>query len=157
MRARTIAGGASAALIAAGLALAGCGSSSPRPASLAGSPSPIVLSAIVTGARVSVSPARVRAGPAQLTVANQATRAVSVVVYRARGGHRVARTAPIASQGSTQVSVRLAPGNYVVSLAVRPRRRTEAQRSVASPPTGPRAELHVGRSRGGAGGQLLAP
>lgn len=155
MRTRTTIAGGGLAL--AGLAVAGCGNSSPRPASLAGSPSPIVLSAIVTGARVAVSPARIGAGPAELTVTNQGTRAASVLVTRARGGRGVARTAPIAPQGSTQISVRLARGDYVVTLAARPRHSTDAQRSAASAATEPHAALHVGRSRASADGQLLSP
>ena len=149
MRLRTI---VICAVIALGLSA--CGSSGAKSASRATPPTPVILSSFVTDAHVSLSPARVGAGTVLLTVTNQGARAEALVISTARRPRTVARTAPISSHGSTQLSVTLRPGRYAVALAA-PGPRTDARRS--RPVTRPAATLRVGRPRASADGDLLAP
>jgi hypothetical protein len=136
------------------LGVGACGSAGSRSASLPAPPGPVVLSALVSGARVSVSPTRVGAGPVLLTVTNQGRHAAAVTLSRA--GRSLARTAPINPQGATQIKVDLSRGVYRVALAPSGSRRTDAQKSRGpQPATG--ALLRVGRRRGGGASQLLSP
>ena len=141
-------------VICAGVALvvSACGSAGSKSASLPAPPGPIVLSALVTGTRVSVSPAHIGAGPVLLTVTNQGHRAAAVTLSRA--GHSLARTAPINPQGATQIKVDLNRGVYRLALA-RSAQRSDAQKTRPEPVTG--AVVRVGRRRGGGGRQLLSP
>jgi hypothetical protein len=134
------------------LGVSACGSAGSKSASLATAPSPVVLSALVGSAQVSVSPARVGAGPVLLTVTNQGRHAA--VVTLSRSGHPLARTAPINPQGVTQIKVDLRRGTYRVALA-RTQARTDAQKSRSMPVTG--AMVTVGRRRSGGGSALLTP
>lgn len=149
MRLRTIVISAATAL-----GLSACGGAGSKSASLPTPPSPIVLSAYISDARVSVSPARIGAGPVLLTVTNQGSRAAALVVSAAGRGSALARTAPINPQGATQVKVDLGRGTYTIALA-RSARSTDAQRARRFPVPG--TTLRVGRTRPSAGGQLLEP
>ena len=131
-----------------------CGSSGSTAASRPTPPTPIVVSAFVTGGRISLSPARIGAGQVLLTVANQARSAEALTISRTGRSGTVARTAPINPQGATQLSVILQRGSYTVALAVGAR-RTEAERSRAVGAVS--ATLRVGRTRSGGGDNLLTP
>ncbi len=118
----------------------------PRP------PSPIPLSVYVNDSRISVSPSSVGAGPVVFTVTNQGSKAEALAISRAGGSAAIARTAPINPQGTTQVSVNFAPGDYKIATA---RSGTDAQLSVASSIRA--ALIHIGRERPSSSNQLLEP
>lgn len=99
------------------LAAGGCGgttkyANAPRP------PTPINLTVYIDSTRVSVSPARVGAGPVVFYVANHAPSAQSLVIAPVSGGQPLASTAPINPQGAANVSVNFtARGLYTVSAS----------------------------------------
>ena len=133
--------------------LPACGSTGGKAASAPRPPTPVNLSVYVNASRVSVSPASTGAGPVVLIVTNQANQAEEVAIARAGAGSSLASTAPINPQGTTQVTVDLAPGDYTIGIA--PRGSTDAalsqQSSIAS------ASIHIGRARPSSSNQLLQP
>jgi hypothetical protein len=141
-----------AVIIAAGaVALAGCGSSGGTAVSRVSPPNPLSVSVLITNARVVASPARFGAGPVLFTVTNQASSARTLQIFRGRD-MRVADTAPLNPQGSTQVSLVFNRGRYRLSADSRP--RTEAQ--LGAPQTEP-LTIVVGRTRRSSGSTLLTP
>jgi hypothetical protein len=140
-----------AAAVAVAVAAAGCGSSGGTAVSRVGPPNPLSVSVLITNARVLASPARFGAGPVLFTVTNQASRARALQIFRGRG-MRVADTAPLNPQGSTQVSVVVAKGRY--TLTAGSRARTDAQ--LDAPQTQP-LTIIVGRTRRSSGSTLLTP
>jgi hypothetical protein len=141
-----------AVMLAAGaVTLAGCGSSGGTAVSRVGPPSPLSVSVLITNSRVVASPARFGAGPVLFTVTNQASSARTLEIFRGRGV-RVADTAPLNPQGSTQVSVVFRRGRYRLSAGSRA--RTDAQPGAA--PTEP-VTIVVGRTRRSSGSTLLTP
>jgi hypothetical protein len=140
-----------AVLAASAVVLSGCGSSGGTAVSRASPPDPLSVSVLITNARVVASPARFGAGPVLFTVTNQATSARNLRIFRARG-MRIADTAPLNPQGSTQLTVIFRRGRYRLSAGARP--QTNAQ------PDAPQTEpltIVVGRTRRGAGSELLSP
>ena len=131
------------------VALAGCGSSGGSAVSRVGAPNPLSVSVLITNSRVVASPARFGAGPVLCTVTNQATSARTLEIFRGQG-MRVADTAPLNPQGSTQVSVVLHPGRYTLSASV----RTAAQPGAAH--TQPQTII-VGHARPSSDATLLTP
>jgi len=98
------------------LTIAGCGddgsyANNPRP------PSPLSVTAAVTPSGISVSPARIGAGPIMLIVANL-TRSSQVVsltpVTSAGGGPAAASTGPINPQGTASLQYDATQGEYQV-------------------------------------------
>jgi hypothetical protein len=138
-------------LVAVASALAGCGSSGGTAVSRAGPPNPLSVSVLITNSRVVASPARFGAGPVLFTVTNQASRARTLQIFRGRG-LRVADTAPLNPQGSTQVSLVFNQGRYTLSAGSRA--RTDAQ--LGAPQTQP-LTIVVGRTRRSSGATLLTP
>ena len=138
--------------IAVVLGVSACGSAGSPAASRPAPPNPIVVSAYVSSTQVRVSPARFGAGPVLLTVTNQSPHAVALRVLR--GGHPLARTAPINPQGVTQLKVDLERGSYSLAAAAAGR-RTEAQKTL--PEHVVAARLRVGRPRPSSGSSLLQP
>jgi hypothetical protein len=142
------------ALSAAGVT--GCGSAGSLAASRPDPPTPITLSAYVGGGAIHVAPARLGAGPVLLTVADQSSRAVALVLSRAGSRQVIARTAPINPGGVTQVKLDLGSGTYAVSA--RPaigrhptlRARVDAAATVTT-------TVRVGPRRPGGGNQVLQP
>lgn len=137
-------------LVAGALALAGCGSSGKTAASRPAPPNPLGVSVLITNARIVASPASFGAGPVLFTVTNQARGAQSLRIDR-RHGARVADTAPLNPQGSTQVSVIFPTGRYTLSASSRGRRNPQLGRRI-HPQT-----IVVGRSRPSSGSTLLSP
>jgi hypothetical protein len=140
---RTVA--ATLLVIAANVAVMGCGSSSdykndPRP------PSPIVLTGSIDDQRVSVSPERFGAGPISLIVTNQTDAAQSVTLESANkagsgpGLRQV--TAPISPQDTATLKADVKPGRYTVHV-----------RGDGIAP----ARLRVGPERASAQNDLLQP
>jgi hypothetical protein len=135
------------------LFVCGCGNSTryankPRPAL------PVNLTVAISDSRVSVSPSTVGAGPVVFEVTNQSTRAESLSVARTGGGGSLASTGPINPQGTAQVSVNFARGDYMVSTstAASGNDASQAQSTSVRP-----ARVHVGPSRPGSRGVLLTP
>ncbi len=107
-------------------------------------PTAIVLSAAISGERVSVSPSRFGAGSVKLIVTNQ-TKAVQVLTLRAaeaRGTATQQRTGPINPNDTASLTADLVRGRYALSV----RDRT----------IGP-ATLVVGSPRASAKDRLLKP
>ena len=111
-------------LAAGAVALAGCGSSGGTAVSRVSPPNPLSVSVLITNSRVVASPARFGAGPVLFTVTNQASSSRTLQIFRGRG-MRVADTAPLNPQGSTQVSVIFNRGRYTSAPASRA--QTDAQ------------------------------
>ncbi len=141
-------------LLAGALAAAGCGSTTqfankPRP------PVPVDLTVYIDNARVSISPARVGAGPVIFIVTNQASHTESLTIAPAgQSSSPLATTGPINPQATAQVTVSVdAPGDYTVSTGSSG--RTDAELATQS---GIRsAALHVGPKRPNANNALLQP
>lgn len=124
------------------LAAAGCGeeasySNEPRP------PQPIVLTAAITQAEVSVSPDRVGAGPVSLVITNQ-TNAAQEITFETAGG----------DAGFTQQTGPINPGDTATLKADLPRGKVSVK--VRGNGIAP-AELEVGKRRGSAQNELLQP
>ncbi|MBX5440674.1 MAG: hypothetical protein IRZ32_04005 [Solirubrobacteraceae bacterium] len=110
------------AAVAAPLALSGCGdddghANRPRP------PAPIVVTASVARDEVSVSPARIGAGPISLIVTNQTARSQQVTLERvgAPGGDRGRlrqTTGPINPRDTAQLDADVPEGTYAVRVDV---------------------------------------
>jgi hypothetical protein len=153
MRIRTIGqlGLSALVLVSCLLALAACGSAGGTAASQARPADPVNLTVYVNDSRVSVSPARVGAGPITFIVTNQASRAESLAI--SKGGSTLASTAPINPQGTTQVSVDFKPGEYMITTG--PRGRNDAQRSrqAAIRP----ATIQIGHERATSSNDVLQP
>ena len=134
-------------LAAGAVALAGCGSSGGTAVSRVSPPNPLSVSVLITNSRVVAAPARFGAGPVLFTVTNQARSSRTLQIFRGRG-MRVADTAPLNPQGSTQVSVIVNRGRYTLSAGSR--ERTDALQT--QPET-----IVVGRTRPSSGSTLLTP
>jgi hypothetical protein len=141
-----------AVMLAAGaVELAGCGSSGGTAVSRVGPPSQLGVSVLITNARVVATPKRFGAGPVLVTVTNQASSSRTLQIFRGRS-RRIADTAPLNPQGSTQVSVVVNQGRYRLSAGSRP--PTDAR------PGGTQTEpltIFVGRTRRSSDSSLLAP
>jgi hypothetical protein len=140
-----------AVILAGAATLTGCGSSGGTAVSRVSPPNPLSVSVLITNSRVVASPARFGAGPVLFTVTNQASSARTLQIFRGRG-MRVADTAPLNPQGSTQVSVIVDKGRY--RLSANAREQTDAQ--LGAPQTRP-LTIVVGRTRPSAGSTLLTP
>jgi hypothetical protein len=109
----------------------------PRP------PAPVVVTAAIIGDEVSVAPESLGAGPIELIVTNQ-TDAAQQVTIESRDRSRPLRqeTPPINPNGTAQVKVDIAPGEYRVTAG------SDGIRA---------ATLRVGAERESAQDQLLQP
>jgi len=109
--------GRAIASLAAGvvaLAAAGCGTSE-RHANRNRPPLPINLAVYVSGSSVSVSPAKLGAGPVVLVATNQTDQPHSLTLVEDRDGARrtVTRsTAPIVPRGTASLPVNVVEGRY---------------------------------------------
>ena len=135
------------------LFVCGCGNSTryankPRPAL------PVNLTVYISDSRVSVSPSTIGAGPVVFEVTNQSSRAESLSVAPTSGGGSLASTGPINPQGTAQVSVNFARGDYMVSTSSG---GSGSDSSQAQPTAVQAARVHVGPSRPGSRGVLLTP
>jgi hypothetical protein len=138
-------------LAASAVALTGCGSSGGTAVSRVSPPNPLSVSVLITNSRVVASPARFGAGPVLFTVTNQAGSSRTLQIFRGRD-MRVADTAPLNPQGSTQVSVVFNRGQYRLSAVSHA--HTDAQ--LGAPRTEP-LTIVVGRTRRSSGSTLLTP
>lgn len=137
-----------AAVIAASVGLAGCGSTAhfadkSRPAT------PVSLSIYVNDRQVSVSPASVGAGPITFLVSNAATRTELVTIRPVTGGGSAASTGPINPGTTAQVQADLGTGSYTVSAS-----------SAGGDGTGRAikpATLHIGPARANSNNAVMQP
>lgn len=131
-------------VVTAALALAGCGADGITGAD-AGL-SEIVVSATIAPAGVSLSPARLGAGPIELIASNQAATSQRIMLRSARvrddGQPLLQRSGPINPGDTTSLKATLAEGTYVVSAL--------------SPAIAP-ATLAVGPARAADRDELLRP
>lgn len=128
------------------LAVSGCGSDNnyanePRP------PSPITVTASISGQRVSVSPTPIGAGPITLVVTNQTDRSRELVLESddAAGSGKAGirqQTGPINPQGTASLKANLETGTYAVRV------KGDSIRA---------GRLEVGRERASAQNELLQP
>jgi hypothetical protein len=134
--------GATVALLAIVMAIAGCGSSN-RYANVPRPPSPIVITAAISKDRVSVSPHRFGAGPVSLVVTNL-TDAAQQVTFASDGGQTVftQQTGPINPGDTATLKADVPTGAAIVKVGgngIRP------------------AKIDVGHKRPSAQNQLLQP
>ena len=148
MRIRTI-----PMVTASALVLCACGSSGGTSPSEPRPPAPVSLAVFVNDSRVSVSPARVGAGPIVFIVTNQSRHAEALSISPAGTSQTLARTAPINPQGTTQVSVDVKPGVYTIATA--PRGATLAQ--LTEPSSIRPALIRIGSERPSSAAELLQP
>ena len=146
MRIRTIGQLAIIALI-----VTACGSAGGQSPSVARPPNPVNLTVYVNDSHVSVSPARVGAGPITFIVTNQASHAESLAI--SRNGSTLASTAPINPQGTTQVSVNFRPGRYIIATGTRGKNDAQLSKQSSIRP----AALHIGRERESSANAVLQP
>jgi hypothetical protein len=141
-----------AVILAAGaVALTGCGSSGGTAVSRVGPPNPLSVSVLITNQRVVASPATFGAGPVLFTVTNQASVSQTLAIFRGPST-RVADTAPLNPQGSTQVSVIFRQGRYTLSAGFHGRTDAQLNARQIQPIT-----IVVGRSRPSSDSTLLTP
>lgn len=123
-------------------AVAACGTddfeNEPRP------PVAIQLTGVIAADEVTVSPDRFGAGPAVLTISNQAPDAQTVTLS---GPALRERVGPINPQGTATIQATLRPGRYTVSVGSTAESRSRRRA----------ARLAVGRERMSASGELLLP
>ena len=138
MRARAT----TAAVLAAGVVVAGCGDkdfeNEPRP------PVPVELTGVIQDDAVTVSPSRIGAGPILMTMSNQ-TR--NEVVITLEGESITDEVGPVPPLETATIQRTLDPGLYEV----------QAGSDVALPREIRPAELEIGRERDSSSSDLLLP
>jgi hypothetical protein len=126
-------------------ALAGCGGSDfendPRP------PVAIELTGVIQARGVSVSPAKVGAGPILITISNQTGEAHTVTLESSGDSSVDEQVGPIAPQDTATIQKTVAPGPYQV--------RAGSAAAVKKPI--PPAELTVGPKRVSSSDKVLLP
>jgi hypothetical protein len=131
-----------AAVLAAGVVVAGCGdedfANDPRP------PVPVELTGVIQDDAVTVSPSRLGAGPILITISNQTTNRATITLEGASIRERVGPVAPL---DTATIQRTLAPGLYEV----------QAGSDVALAREIRPAELEIGRERDSSSSDLLLP
>ena len=142
-------------LLLASAALAGCGGGGGHFANRPRPPSPVNLTVYINDQRVSISPTSLGAGPVDFVVTNQASHSESMMIRRAGDSTAppLADTGPISPQSTAQVTVDFSQGNYLVATSG----GTSTEAAAAVPSGIQPAQLHIGRPRASASGQLLSP
>jgi hypothetical protein len=138
MRARAT----TAAVLAAGVVVAGCGdedfANEPRP------PLPVELTGVIQDDAVTVSPSRIGAGPILITISNQTRNQATITLDGASIRERVGPVPPL---DTATIQRTLAPGLYEV----------RAGSEMALPREIRPAELEIGRERDSSSSDLLLP
>jgi hypothetical protein len=131
-----------AAVLAAGLVVAGCGeedfANNPRP------PVPVELTGVIQPDAVTVSPARIGAGPVLITMSNQTRTPITITLDGTSVRDRVGPVPPL---DTATIQRTLEPGRYEV----------QAGSDVALPREIRPAELEIGRERRSSSSDLLLP
>jgi hypothetical protein len=135
-------GRAAAGVAIAAVVLAGCGDddfeNNPRP------PVPIGLSGVIQEDKVTVSPAKLGAGPVLITISNQTRRPRTVIL---EGSSIVQREGPIEPGDTATIQRTLEPGSY----EVRAGSPTAVRREIVP------AMLDIGKQRRDSNNDLLLP
>jgi hypothetical protein len=109
----------------------------------------------INDSKISASPTKIGSGPVNFVVTNQAHRSESVTVQPAgsSAGQPLADTGPINPQGTAQVTVNFAKGDYTLAAA------NGGGSDAANASAGSIASItiHVGKPRSGESTQLLTP
>jgi hypothetical protein len=138
MRARAT----TAAVLAAGLVVAGCGeedfANEPRP------PVPVELTGVIQNDAVTVSPSRLGAGPVLITMSNQTDSPITITLDGASIRDRVGPVPPL---DTATIQKTLDPGRYEV----------RAGSDVALPRKIRPARLDIGQERKSSSSDLLLP
>jgi hypothetical protein len=131
-----------AAVLAAGLVVAGCGgedfANNPRP------PVPVELTGVIQDDAVTVSPSRIGAGPVLITMSNQTRNPITISL---QGGSVTDKVGPVPPLQTATIQKTLDPGLYEV----------RAGSDVALPREIRPAELEIGRERRSSSNDLLLP
>jgi hypothetical protein len=131
-----------AAVFAAGVVLAGCGeedfANEPRP------PVPVELTGVIQDDAVTISPARIGAGPVSITISNQTQHDTTITL---EGSTTQTRVGPVPPLDTATIHKTLQPGLYEV----------RAGSDVALPQEIRPAELEIGRERESSSNVLLLP
>jgi hypothetical protein len=129
-------------LAAASGTLAACGekdfANSPRPSL------PVELTGVIQEEKVSVSPAKVGAGPVLITISNQTDAAHTVTL---EGESVRERVGPVNPADTATIQKTLEPGSYRVSAGS----ARAVEREIAP------AELTIGKQRGNSSNEVLQP
>ena len=130
-------------LLAAGLAVAGCGSDShfkneARP------PTPVQLTGVVRDNAVTVSPKRIGEGPVILIIANETDQAHTITL---EGGGTTDTVGPVNPLDTAMLQQTLKQGNYTIKAGS----KTATAREIKP------ATLTVGPPRASSSNQLLLP
>lgn len=136
------------------VAVTSCGSSGTF-ANKPAPPQPVNVTVYINNAKVSASPTKIGAGPANFVVTNQATKSESLTILAAgdAAGQALADTGPINPEGTAQVTVNFAKGDYTVATtAGGANDAASASGSGIQPIT-----IHVGKPRSGGSTQLMSP
>ena len=131
-----------AAVFAAGVIVVGCGeedfANNPRP------PVPVELTGVIQDDAVTISPARIGAGPVVITISNQTRRDMTITL---EGSSIQTRAGPVPPLDTATIQRTLRPGLYEV----------RAGSDVALPREIRPAELEIGRERRSSSDELLLP
>jgi hypothetical protein len=131
-----------AAVLAAGIVVAGCGgedfANNPRP------PVPVELTGVIQSDAVTVSPARIGAGPVLITMSNQTRIPITITL---EGTSVRDRVGPVPPLDTATIQKTLDPGRYEV----------RAGSDVALPREIRPAELRIGSERRSSSNDLLLP
>ena len=131
-----------ATVLAAGLVVAGCGeedfANEPRP------PVPVELTGVIQPDAITVSPARIGAGPVLITISNQTRHDTTVTL---EGSRIKTRVGPVPPLDTATIQKTLDPGLYEV------RAGSEVALAREIRP----ARLEIGRERRSSGNHLLLP
>jgi hypothetical protein len=138
MRARAT----TAAVLAAGLVVAGCGNenfaNNPRP------PVPVELTGVIQSDAVTVSPSRLGAGPVLITMSNQTRVPITITLD---GASVTDKVGPVRPLDTATIQRTLRPGLYEVQAGSDVALRREIRP----------AELRIGRERRNSNSDLLLP
>ncbi len=139
-------------LALAATALAGCGGGS-HFADKSRPPTPVNVTVYINNSHVSVSPTSVGAGPVVFIVTNQASRAEALTVRSAIDGGKLANTAPINPQATSQFMVKFTrEGNYALATST----SASSDAAVSGTAIHP-ASLRIRKTRSNSNNALLEP
>jgi hypothetical protein len=140
MRVRACAGLAVVVVVAA--VMAGCGEDDFK--NEARAPVRLALTGVIQDDKVTVSPAKIGAGPVEITISNQTDRVRTVIL---EGESITERQGPVAPGDTTTIQKTLEPGSYEVRAGSRKAVRKEIQPAL----------LVIGKKRANSNNDLLLP
>jgi hypothetical protein len=133
---------ACAGLAVAAVLIAGCGEDDFE--NEARAPIRMALTGVIQDDKVTVSPAKVGAGPVEITISNQTDSERTITL---EGESMVERQGPVQPGDTTTIQKTLQPGSYEVRAGSEKAVRTEIQPAV----------LEIGKQRKNSNNELLLP